>query len=45
MVLVMDVNSRMTKSWMSRKDGRIMDDKGQMHKGKISSLKVATVSL
>ena len=44
MVLVMDVNSRMAKSWMSRKDDRIMDDKGQMHIEARSHQKVTAVS-
>ena len=31
MILVMDVNSRMTGSWMGHEDDRVMDDRGQVH--------------
>ena len=44
MILVMDVNSRMTKSWMGHKDDRIMDDRGQMHIKARSPREVTAVS-
>ena len=33
MILAMNVNSRMTKSWMGHKDDRVMDDRGQLYIG------------
>ena len=44
MILAMNVNSRMTKSWMGHKDDRIMDDRGQMHIEARSHREVTAVS-
>ena len=43
-IRVMDVDSRMTGSWMGHEDGRIMDDETQVHIGARSHPEVAVIS-
>ena len=44
MILVMDVDSRMTESWMGHEDGRVMDDRGQMYIEARSHREVTAIS-
>ena len=44
MILVMDVNSRMTGSWMGHEDDRVMDDRVQVHIEARSHQEVTAIS-